>query len=390
MSEVRTLGELVARGSLALSDGYRTRADQLGPEGIPILRVADVLDGRVDPSFKDHIRDEYRPKMGAKISRFGDVLITTKGTVGRVARVPRGFPEHSYSPQVCFLRALDIEEIDPTWLYYWACSTELLEQIGIYKDQTDMAPYVSLTDLRRVTITLPAIKDQRRVAAALQALDDLIETNRVAMANLRSIALTTLDAQSRSGNVVPFGEIATQIRDGAPSGSWAPGTPYLGLEHFGTDGVGLTGVGDASTVDSTKSRFRAGDVLYGKLRPYFRKVDRPDFNGVCSTEIWVLRPKPSWGAATLNAVVARSEFTEFAMAGNTGTRMPRANWAHVVTMPVPVPPKRERDLLDQQLDDLWRVGVALADEIADLTRTRDVLLPLLMSGQVRVADVEAA
>ncbi|MEU6190737.1 restriction endonuclease subunit S [Nocardia sp. NPDC004573] len=178
MRKSLTLAELSARGDLIFSDGYRTRADQLGTTGLPILRVADVLDGRLEPSYKDHIRLEFRTKMGAKVSRPGDVLITTKGTVGRVARVPDDFPEHSYSPQVCFLRSLNEDALNSTWLYHWARSLEFAGQLGIYKDQTDMAPYVSLTDLRRVVINLPPIEEQERLVAALGALDELIAHNR--------------------------------------------------------------------------------------------------------------------------------------------------------------------------------------------------------------------
>ncbi|MET9317250.1 restriction endonuclease subunit S [Kribbella sp. NPDC003505] len=178
VTEQMSLGGLVVRGDLALSDGYRTRADQLGSTGVPILRVADVLDGRIEPSFKDFIREEFRPKMGAKVSRAGDVLITTKGTVGRIARVPDGLPEHSYSPQLCFLRTLNADAVHPTWLYHWARSSEFLGQLGLYKDQTDMAPYVSLTDLRQVRMSLPPIAEQQRISELMEPLDALVERNR--------------------------------------------------------------------------------------------------------------------------------------------------------------------------------------------------------------------
>lgn len=204
MTELVTLGELVARGVFALSDGYRTRADQLAPAGIPILRVADVLDGQIRPSFKDHIRDEFRLKMGAKISRPGDVLITTKGTVGRIARVPAGFPEHCYSPQLCFLRTLDQRLIDPTWLYHWARSSDLSEQLGLYKDQTDMAPYVSLTDLRQVEMRLPASGDQQEIAEILEPLDSLIEHNRQEIEVATQLA-SALFAQTIHGKGVTIG-----------------------------------------------------------------------------------------------------------------------------------------------------------------------------------------
>jgi type I restriction enzyme S subunit len=88
----------------------------------------------------------------------------------------------------------------------------------------------------------------------------------------------------------------------------------------------------------------------------------------------------------LAAIVARPEFTDWAMAGNTGTRMPRANWQHVATMPVAVPPPDRRPALDASLNDLWKTGLALTKENADLTRARDELLPLLLSGRIRVAE----
>ena len=78
-------------------------------------------------------------------------------------------------------------------------------------------------------------------------------------------------------------------------------------------------------------------------------------------------------------------FTDFAMAGNTGTRMPRANWHHVASMEVSAPPEGRRAQLESQLNELWAAMVALRDEIEDLTRARDALLPLLMAGTVRVS-----
>src|SRR4051794_40094524 len=66
--------------------------------------------------------------------------------------------------------------------------------------------------------------------------------------------------------------------------------PYLSLEHIESHSSRIIGHGRGSDVKSTKNVFRAGDVLYGKLRPYLNKVCRPDFDGMCSTDILVLQP----------------------------------------------------------------------------------------------------
>ena len=68
---------------------------------------------------------------------------------------------------------------------------------------------------------------------------------------------------------VKFGEVAKLIRDPVPPAK-AKGAPYIGLEHIGEGSLMLIDVGSANEVTSLKSRFREGDILFGKLRPYFR------------------------------------------------------------------------------------------------------------------------
>ena len=113
--------------------------------------------------------------------------------------------------------------------------------------------------------------------------------------------------------------------------------PYIGLEHIGEDSLQLRGIGDASEVSSTKTRFSPGDVLFGKLRPYFRKVVQPNFTGICSTDIWVARPLDAVSQEYLFYLMASSDFVDFASAGSEGTRMPRAKWDHVARYSTRVP-----------------------------------------------------
>jgi type I restriction enzyme S subunit len=66
---------------------------------------------------------------------------------------------------------------------------------------------------------------------------------------------------------------------------------YIGLEHIEQQTLRINGYGNSKNVISQKYRFSSGDILFGKLRPYFRKVVRPKFDGVCSTDIWVIKQK---------------------------------------------------------------------------------------------------
>jgi type I restriction enzyme S subunit len=102
--------------------------------------------------------------------------------------------------------------------------------------------------------------------------------------------------------------------------------PYIGLEHIEQQSLRLNGVGSSNSVISNKFKFYSGDILYGKLRPYFRKVYKPKFEGVCSTDIYVIKNKKLVDKDYLYYLVASEEFTNIANSGSSGTRMPRADW----------------------------------------------------------------
>lgn len=101
---------------------------------------------------------------------------------------------------------------------------------------------------------------------------------------------------------------------------------YVGLEHIEQQTLQFLGKGQSSQVTSQKFKFKNGDILFGKLRPYFRKVVRPNFDGICSTDIFVVRAKPGTDQSFLYYWMASQEFIDYASRGSEGTKMPRAKW----------------------------------------------------------------
>lgn len=96
------------------------------------------------------------------------------------------------------------------------------------------------------------------------------------------------------------------------------------LEHLATGTGQLLGYCNASESGSIKNRFNKGDVLFGKLRPYLRKYLLAPFDGVCSSEIWVIIGKDA-----LNEYIYWLIQTEkFIGLSNqsSGSKMPRADW----------------------------------------------------------------
>ena len=134
-----------------------------------------------------------------------------------------------------------------------------------------------------------------------------------------------------------FGDCARLVADRV-SPQTAGDTPYIGLEHIGESTLSLIGHGTAQDVTSTKTLFKRKDILFGKLRPYFRKVIAAPFDGICSTDIWVVRPKEGVDAGFLFYTMATLAFVERAVRGSNGTRMPRASWDFLSEYELSLPP----------------------------------------------------
>ncbi len=182
-----TVEQLVRAGALTIQDGYRARNLELGQPGLPFARA-----GNIDQGFHfedtDCLREEHLVKVGDKVSRPGDVVFTSKGTVGRLAFVRPETPRFVYSPQLCFWRARNEHVLDSRFLSYWMRGEEFSRQVDAVKGQTDMADYVSLRDQRRMRITLPPLAEQRAIAQVLGAIDDRIQVGQRLIHTLEAMA----------------------------------------------------------------------------------------------------------------------------------------------------------------------------------------------------------
>src|SRR5690606_19654209 len=128
--------ELMDEGVLEVGDGYRAKNSELSDSGLPFARAANINDG-FRFADADKFPEDDLHKVGSKKSKPGDVVFTSKGTVGRFAFVTDETEPFVYSPQLCYWRSLSPGALSPAYLYYWMASKEFLEQVDAVKGQTD-------------------------------------------------------------------------------------------------------------------------------------------------------------------------------------------------------------------------------------------------------------
>lgn len=147
----------------------------------------------------------------------------------------------------------------------------------------------------------------------------------------------------------PLKDAVRLIKDKVDPTSVSPETPYIGLEHVEAHSMRLLGHGRATDVKSTKSVFQAGDVLYGKLRPYLNKVVRPDFDGICSTDFLVFGESPRLDSGYLAHYLNQLWVADQAHQLSNGVELPRVNWESLSQLPLDYPPSKadQRSIVTQ-------------------------------------------
>ena len=187
-----SVADLRAAGALLVEDGNhgenRPRPDEFSTDGTLFIRAADMDGGRVLFERAQRINEVARHRVRKGIGAGGDVLLSHKGTVGKVAYVPLDAPPFVCSPQTTFWRVTDPEQLDRRYIYFYLLSRAFREQLDSRKGETDMADYVSLTTQRTLKVIVPQLAEQKAISAVLGALDDKIELNRRMNATLKAMA----------------------------------------------------------------------------------------------------------------------------------------------------------------------------------------------------------
>ncbi len=270
-------------------------------------------------------------------------------------------------------------------------------------------PKLSQANLRQIPLALPSLDNQRVVAGILDALDDLIENNRRRVELLEQMA----QAIYREWFVhfrYPGHEDATLVNSplGPIPKGWEvrtvdrlvelvkatvdptlldPDTPAVGLEHIPRRQLTLDDWGTAGCLGSRKTYFERGDLLFGKIRPYFHKVSVAPVSGICSTDAIVIRPNiDHWGLAVLT--IFSDGFVANATQTSNGTKMPRADWKVIRNFPVAVPPVDLGRRFSAFSQDLLNAAKLLMLETRELAGIRDLLLPKLVTGQIDVSKLD--
>jgi type I restriction enzyme S subunit len=324
-------------------------------------------------------------------------------------------------------RIRPIQSVSVHYIYYIIASYEFTEHIKSVTTGT-VVPHISANQIKAFKFLLPNLHTQINVGLFLSALDDRITLLRETNATLEAIAQALFKswfvdfdpvhakAQGRQPEgmdeqtaalfpdrfveselgMVPLGwevgtlgNLAITVKKQLQASNLTSDLNYVGLEHIPRKSLSLIDWGCAEGLESAKNAFSKKDILFGKLRPYFHKVVIAPFDGVCSTDILVCQSKiPSYYGITAMLLFS-TDLISYAERLSNGAKMPRVNWKDLANYPICIPPEHLATNFTETITSLFSLMLENVHKSQTLSNLRDTLLPRLISGQLRLPDVEA-
>jgi type I restriction enzyme S subunit len=290
-------------------------------------------------------------------------------------------------------------------------------------------PKLTQGNLNRIAVQCPPRSIQDEIVGVLGTLDDRIALLRDTNATLEAIAQALFKSW-----FVDFDPVRAKMAGRAPEGmdeataalfpdgfeesafglvpkGWTPGLlgdvvrtvksqlrpselrdvmNYVGLEHVPRKSLSLISWDTAGGLESAKAKFSEGDVLFGRLRPYFHKVVAAPFDGVCSTDILVCQSKQRSYYGFVAFHLFSTELIAYASRLSNGAKMPRIGWSDIAAYPLVIPSEQTTSAYTQVVSTLLNRMKANVFQAQTLATLRDTLLPRLISGQLRLPEVKDA
>ncbi|ATO63626.3 restriction endonuclease subunit S [Mycobacterium avium] len=342
--------------------------------GFDITKSEQVLDGPIPVVSSGGISSYHDQAM----SNGPGVVIGRKGTLGRVYYVDGQFWPHDTTLWVC-----DFKEHHPRFVYYALSAID-----PRFLNVGSASPTLNRNHLHPLPVRWPDDQqEEQAIADVLGALDDKIAVNERIRAAADDLSCLMWLRSTSGGAAVPLSGLASFVNGRAfTKDASGHGRVVIRIAELNSGLGGSTVYSDIEVPEEHLAR--PGDLLFawsGSLT--IARWFRPE--AIINQHIFKVIPKDGYPTWLVNQAL-RAKLDDFkAIANDKATTMGHIQRRHLdgVTM---IPAVEEIRRLDPVMSALWFRALASEQENLLLARTRDELLPLLMSGKVRVKDAEAA
>jgi len=386
---------------------YRGRTPEKTTFGVPLVTAKVIKGGRIERPDEFIAEADFDTWMRRGIPERGDIVMTTEAPLGEVAQLDG--TKVALAQRVITLRGKP-DLLDNTFLKFLLQSSDVQEELRSRGTGTTVVG-IRQSELRKVSLTLPPLSEQKAIAGVLGALDDKIELNRRMNSTLESMARALFQSW-----FVDFDPVRTKLDSRPPTGM-DKATADLFPAHFDhkAEGVVPTGWnikrwGDITTLEYGKSirdyRESRGEyrvfgtngpigfhdealcnsegIVIGRKGAYRGVHYSPNPFFVIDTAFY-LKPQ-----ATLDLKWAYYELLRFDINSmDSGSAIPSTSRDDFYGIPVMVPPPEIQAAFGKIVGRWFATVFANLQQSRTLASLRDTLLPKLLSGELSVAKMKS-
>lgn len=392
--ESRRLGDMTSKiGSGATPRGGKSVYQG---DGTSLIRSQNVYDLRFDHEGIAHISDQAAAALKGVTVSSGDVLVNITGeSVTRTCLVDDAALPARVSQHVAIVRPKP-GELDSKYLLYALISPPTKARLNTLSEAGATRRALTKGHLEALEIALPPVEEQERIAGVLGAFDDLIETNRLLIQRLDGLfqSLWRQDYIGRADSPIKvLADIAeTQYGLTASASQDSEGVKFLRVTDINKQNwIDWATVPTVSPIEvqGDKYRLRPGDLLVARMAdPGKSAIYEGGPGAVFASYLVRLKPHNFEDGLYLYGFLKSREYAGYATGAMSGSVQKNMNARVISAASLRWPSAPERMDFAGRVAPIRAAQSALLDEVADLARQRDELLPLLMSGKVRVRDAE--
>jgi type I restriction enzyme S subunit len=363
-----------------------------------LYRLLTVKRGRGGVVEREHLLGREISVKSQFLVEAGDFLISKRQIVhGACGIVPEHLEGSIVSNEYAVLRGN--AEIDMGFLKYLAHSVHFQQtcfhsSIGVHIEKM----LFKLDRWLKWEFDLPPLLEQQKIAEilatwdqAIEAVEKLITNSKAQKKALMQLLLggaEHLGEKESNWASYRFNHFAHRRKTKCNPAVSDIDHPCIELEHVESKTGRLLGRTSAKGQDSIKSVFQTGDVLFGKLRPYLRKFNQPTFDGVCSSEFWVLNANEEICLPRYLYYVVQTSSFQRATGISSGSKMPRAEWDVVKDFTFALPSIEEQRAIINVLEPAEKLINGLSDQLSVLKSEKSALMQQLLTGKRRVKAME--
>lgn len=378
--------------------------------GLPVLKVSNCKNSGFQIEDINYLPITSKEKYAKNKLHKGDVIIATVGShpnlvesaAGRSCVVNSLVDGFYLNQNAVCLRTKDSDVLNQGYLGYLCKERRFQHFIQNKGRGAANQMRIAIGGIKEYEFDLPDIDIQRKIATILTAYDALIENNQKQIKLLEEAAQRLYKEWFLDLHFPGYEDV--KVVDGVPEG-WTSGVLgdiavnsginekrenrekyayYLPIDCIPKKSLAYTQFNDVSMAESSLVSFKAKDLIFGAMRPYFHKVVIARDKGLTRSTCFVVNSKNPEFWSYLSMLLFSVDTVNYATRISVGTTMPYVRWKDFIQMPIIIPSDDIAIAFGEQFSPIINKIMGLAEQNIRLSNSRNCLLPKLMSGEIEV------